>query len=892
MSSAAINPENGENFTEAKFLELLNYLPGVICQLRPCSADLFRYSFVSVGSESLFEVSPSIAQQDPNTIHRLIHPDDRLELEQSFHQAARTLEAWRWQGRFHLPSGQLKWIEATFQPEQLPDQLLCWWGQFLDITHRRQVEQAFQQTQNALETAIQRVTELQGTVAQLQQAVQAGNVAFRKLEQAVAKRDRFFEISADLFCIAGFDGYFKQVNPAFTRVLGFTAKELYAQPFLDWVHPDDREATIREAANLSQGSVVVAFENRYRCKDGSYRWLSWISTPYPQEQSIYASVRDITEQKQIEAERRAIELSLQKEREFLNAMLDHLSDGIVACDENGKLTLFNRATREFHGLPETPLPPEQWATHFSLYRADGQTPLPVEEIPLFRAFNGELVRNAEMVIAPKQGKSRALLASGQAFFDQDGKKLGAVIAMHDITDRQQAQLALHKALQDEAAQSRLLRTVIDSTSDWIFAKDAEFRYILVNRSFAAAVGKAINKILGKDDLELNFTPELVWGNPEQGIRGFRTDDIAAIAGETIKNPFDSVVLADGSRRIFDTQKMPLYGADGKVFAVLGISRDMTERKQAEDALRHSETQLREKAKQLEQALHELQRTQAQLVQTEKMSSLGQLVAGVAHEINNPVNFIYGNLTHADEYTRDLLKLLLLYQQCYPNPAPEIQIEAEAIDLEFLIQDLPKLMDSMRVGANRIQKIVASLRNFSRMDEAEMKVVDIHEGIDSTLMILQNRLKARSNYPDIEIVKHYGNLPLVECYPGQLNQVFMNILSNAIDALEEGLERNPTFQPQIKIYTQLTAQEQVQIRIVDNGMGIPAHIQKRIFEPFFTTKPVGKGTGLGMSISYQIITERHGGSLFCQAEAGKQTEFTIEIPIWQQERKARIEASCG
>ncbi|RCJ16953.1 serine/threonine protein kinase [Nostoc sp. ATCC 43529] len=298
------------------------------------------------------------------------------------------------------------------------------------------------------------------------------------------------------------------------------------------------------------------------------------------------------------------------------------------------------------------------------------------------------------------------------------------------------------------------------------------------------------------------------------------------------------------------------------------------------ALQASETREREKALELQQYLDKLQKTQAQLVQTEKMSSLGQLVAGVAHEINNPVNFIFGNLNHANEYTQDVLRLLELYQKHYPLPDPEIQEEAQAIDLEFLLQDLPKLLSSMRVGADRIRKIVASLRTFSRMDEAERKAVNIHDGIDSTLMILQHRLKPKSEYPGIEIIKDYGNLPLVECYAGELNQVFMNVLSNAIDALEESLVKNPEkmTNPSISIHTEQVDAHQVQIRIADNGLGMPESVRRRLFDPFFTTKPVGKGTGMGLSISYQIITEKHGGLLYCHSEPGQGAEFIIRIPV--------------
>jgi GAF domain-containing protein len=289
--------------------------------------------------------------------------------------------------------------------------------------------------------------------------------------------------------------------------------------------------------------------------------------------------------------------------------------------------------------------------------------------------------------------------------------------------------------------------------------------------------------------------------------------------------------------------------------------------------RTSTAQARAQAQQLEQTLLELQQTQAQLVQSEKMSSLGQLVAGVAHEINNPVSFIYGNLIHAKGYTQDILSLLQLYQQHYPNPAPEIESEIQAIDLDFLLEDLPKLLSSMKVGAERICEIVAALRNFSRFAEAEIKPVNLHEGLDSTLMILHNRMKAAGEHPEIEVIKEYGNLPCVECYAGQLNQVFMNLLSNAIDAIDEQnqmrtpeeIQANPSF---IRVHTELINNREVAIRIADNGPGMTEDVKAKLFNPFFTTKPVGTGTGLGLSISYQIVVEKHGGQLHCYSQLGK------------------------
>ncbi|HIK18043.1 MAG TPA: urea ABC transporter substrate-binding protein [Leptolyngbyaceae cyanobacterium M33_DOE_097] len=298
--------------------------------------------------------------------------------------------------------------------------------------------------------------------------------------------------------------------------------------------------------------------------------------------------------------------------------------------------------------------------------------------------------------------------------------------------------------------------------------------------------------------------------------------------------------------------------------------------QARAAAHQAQTQ----AQQLQKTLHELQTTQAQLVQTEKMSSLGQLIAGIAHEINNPINFIYGNLQPASQYAEDLLSLVQLYQHHYPNPVSQIQTEVEDIDLEFLAEDLPKLLKSMKIGADRIRQIILSLRNFSRLDEAEMKPVDIHEGIDSTLLILHSRLKERSNHKGIEIIKDYGELPLIECYAGQLNQVFMNILSNAIDALDEYASdsiETKNRSPQIQVSTKMLSSNEVAIHITDNGAGIPLSVQERLFEPFFTTKPAGKGTGLGLAISHQIVVDKHHGKLKCISHVGQGTEFVIHIP---------------
>jgi two-component system, NtrC family, sensor kinase len=327
----------------------------------------------------------------------------------------------------------------------------------------------------------------------------------------------------------------------------------------------------------------------------------------------------------------------------------------------------------------------------------------------------------------------------------------------------------------------------------------------------------------------------------------------------------------------------LGGAAGGVIGVLLKraveslrDRDRLEQSLKQEAiLRQSETNYRIKAEELEQTLQALQQAQAHLIQSEKMSSLGQLVAGIAHEINNPISFIHGNIVHLKNHVQDLMALIKLYQQYYPTPCPEVQTQVVKLDAAFLLQDLPLILASIQSGSERIREIVLSLRNFSRLDESEMKFVNIHEGIDSALLILQNRLNVDRHRPEIQVLKEYGDLPTVECYAGQINQVLMSLLVNAIDAIDEV---HPEF-PQIQIRTQLLS-EQIAIHIIDNGSGISEAAQSKLFDPFFTTKPVGSGTGMGLAISYQIVVEKHQGQLLCHSQPGQGAEFVVKIPVCQ------------
>lgn len=423
---------------------------------------------------------------------------------------------------------------------------------------------------------------------------------------------------------------------------------------------------------------------------------------------------------------------------------------------------------------------------------------------------------------------------------------------------------------------QLLQLVMDTLPEAIFWKDRNLAYLGCNHNFAedAGVGAPEN-LIGKTDYDMPWTKE------ESDF--FRECDRQVMLSDQAELGIVEPQLNNDGQHWLETNKVPLHDLEGQVIGILGTYQDITQRKEAEIALQALNQRLEQQATELTAALSQLQHSQLQLIQQEKMSALGNLVAGIAHEMNNPVGFLAGNLKPAKAYTADLLRLLSLYQEALPEPGEKIEEEIEAIDLEYLREDLPKLLASMDSGIQRIRDMSVSLRTFSRGDTEYKVPFDLREGIDSTISILKHRLKASEHRPMIKVVRNYHEMSPVMCFPGQMNQVFMNLLSNAVDALEEA-NREKSFSaiqaaPNcITITTKLSVDRgEAIICIQDNGTGMTEATQQRVFENLFTTKGVGKGTGLGMAIAYQIIVEKHGGTIDIDSVLGQGTQFIIYIP---------------
>ncbi len=655
-------------------------------------------------------------------------------------------------------------------------------------------------------------------------------------------------------------------------------------------HPDDLTGFLQTLTESAQTLQNWKYKWRITTPSGEQKWLKGLSRPIPQPEGDilwYGCIIDISQQQAALQERKIVEASLKKLNEQLEARVEERTQQL------------SQSKAQFQQLADN-IPGVIYELHLNLdstisftYVSSGcwevyeLDPFLVQQNPqiLFDIVHPDDQANLKQTIYDSarklqnyEYKWRINLPSGkqkwlQGFSKPQAQPDGTILChgcIIDITKTEQAE-----------QERQIFVSLIENSSDFIAIGTLEGKALYVNEAGLRLLGidslaEAKKTYIAqsflpedREDLQQRIIPEVMSNGLWHGEYRFRHHQ----TGEGIPVDYNMFLITNPQTG------EPLYFAT--------ITRDIRDRKQVE-------IKLKQQTEELEKSFFELQCTQTQLIQSEKMSSLGQMVAGIAHEINNPVGFVYGNIKPCRQYTQDLLELIELYQRYYPQPPEEIEELIEDIDLDFLKTDILQLLESMYEGTRRIREIVLSLRNFSRLDESEFKEVDVHTGIDSTLMLLQNRLKSKPGYPGIELIKDYGQLPFVQCYPSQLNQVLMNILVNAIDALDNQIEtqaqnqtKNQTAKIQISTKVIPKPNNWIAIHVSDNGPGIPEKIRSKLFDPFFTTKDVGKGTGLGLSISYQIIVEKHHGKLYCQSTPGEGTSFILEIPI-KQESEDRIQ----
>lgn len=558
---------------------------------------------------------------------------------------------------------------------------------------------------------------------------------------------------------------------------------------------------------------------------------------------VMVSVRDVTERKQVELEQRR-----------LLSVIEATPDLVGMSDAKGQCIYLNKAGRGIVGLSEDE--PANFQINETMSLKERQRFIDVALPEALKHGSYSCESSLINCVGEELPVSRVLIVHR----DDTGAVDCLSTVMRDIRQAK----AVEERLRDR---EQFLSSIYEGANVAIFVWDLaegsaeELICSGWNPACEAATGLSAESVIGK-------TPYDVFG-PAQGAAVVKNNLRCIVQNQS--SSYEEKIMIEGEPTWWNTKLDPVQDSKGRVYRVVGTTTNITALKLNTIELEARSQRQAEQAAELAEALAKLRRTQAQIIQSEKMSSLGEMVAGIAHEINNPVNFIHANIQPASSYAEDLIALIKQYQREYPSPSSELEKMLEDLDFEFVKRDFLNLLSSMKVGTQRIREIVLSLRNFSRLDEAEVKAVDLQEGIDSTLVILAHRIKENAARQTVEIVKQYQPMPQVECYPSQLNQVVMNIVANAIDALSN--QENP----KIVIAAHATETHAL-ITVSDNGSGMSETVRERVFDPFYTTKPVGKGTGMGLSISYQIITQKHGGNLSVCSAPGEGTTFTIEIPL--------------
>jgi two-component system NtrC family sensor kinase len=860
-------------------------------------------------TDTLGYTSAEVENMGSNLLPTIIHPEDLAKLPEYLQQleTAPDGEVGEYEYRVRDKNGCWRWLvsrEIVFsrtEEGKIKQRL----GAATDITQRKIAEQALaEQLKLSLFTADVGIglTQNQTLLATLQYCADA---VVRHLDAAFARIWTLNE-EGNVLELQASAGIYTHIDGAHSRIavgefkIGLIALE--RQPHITNSVKEDSRIPNKEWASREG---MVAFAGYPLIVDDQLLGVIAMFARQELNESTLIAFASSADTIALGIKRKQTEVALATQKQTLRTIIDNAPIWVWMANASGRMLLVNKTFCEDVAIPESRF---LAASHYSeVLGLEASANCMASDA---QAWSQDIPCYAEEVMQLADGKEHYLETITTQVKDDEGNAIGLIGLGLDVTKQKEAQRQLQKSearfrklaeqewllnqlasnIRESLDLDTILATTVQQIRDLLQVDRCVFIWYLPDASPPAwdVVHEAKNDDLFP--LVGSFPADITGTLPQKiaNLEVYQIDDVA-----TVSDPVERKFFLDiGCKSVLD---LPIKSAGGLTGVVGCVSCSEVRKWTKEEvelmeaigdqlAIALSQSELytqsvdsariaQEQAAKLEVTLCELQQAQTQLIQAEKMSSLGQMVAGIAHEINNPVSFIFGNLTYTEEYTGKLMKLLQMYRDEYPEPSPAIQEAIEEFELDFLLDDLPKMLSSMQVGASRIRDIVRSLRNFSRLDESDMKKVNIHEGIDSTLMILEHRLKVQPDRPAIQIVKEYGQLPLVECYAGLLNQVFMNIIANAIDVLQEPLE-NPGI---IRIRTEVEGTLAV-IRIADNGAGITDRVKQRIFDPFYTTKRIGAGTGMGLAISHSIIVEKHKGEIKCFSVVGKGTEFRIEIPI--------------
>jgi PAS domain S-box-containing protein len=845
--------------------EIARHIPGVIYQLRRRPDGTYHFPYASEGLREVHGVSPEEVRFDATAAFQYIHPDDLSRVYQSITVSADRLTPWCCEYRTFFPDGRSLWLLGYANPKKAADGSITWYGCIHDITTHKATEMALQEVSRHWQLAIEN----------------AGDGTW----------DWNLKTNEAIF------------SQQWKSMLGYEDDEI-GSSLREWetrLHPDDRARCYADISKYLNGETS-SYHNEHRllCKDGTYKWIlararvvEWDENGRPSR--LVGTHCDISDRRMAEENLRASlknlsDIKFALDRAAIVAITDVKGRIKYVNDKFCQISKFSRAELigQDHRVLNSGYHPPEFFQNLWQTISQGQV------------WQGEIRNKA------KDGTYYWMDTTIVPFLSEEGKITQYLAIRFDATSRKQAEAKIQSLLaraQRLHALTILIRNSLDLSTILTNAVRAIYAEIDVDICAFGWYREEENSPV------LSVVTEQKKPDLPSWVKTYQMDEFPGLFDHILQGNIYQVDFRESSedeaiKNFCQTSGvsaylcLPIHTAGGEIGAIamgridarspwtqdnIELLQDVAN--QIAIAIYQSQLyrESQQKTEELALAYRELQQTQIKLIQAEKMSSLGELVAGIAHEINNPVNFIYGNLQPAANYATDLIQLVALYQKHYPQPPQEIADFQEAIDLEYMVSDFHNLLKSMNNGAVRISNIVKSLRTFSRLDEADLKKIDIHESLESTLVILQSRLNGRTGKPEIMLAKNYGELPLVKCYGGLLNQVFMNLLVNAIDAIED---RRSSLEPAqqldyvgwITITTCIMSENQVLISIRDNGLGMSPAVQAKIFDPFFTTKPVGKGTGMGLAISYQIITEYHHGNLRCISTLGKGTEFVIELPM--------------